>query len=154
MTDSIDVSLKAPVVMPRVRRLVMAAVVAPLAVTLILGAFLLADGVVDRWTIAAILGATLLGYAGSIFIGLPLALLLRRSGRLDALTLCMGGIMAGPLMLGGTLWWSSGNLDDKDDQLWSVVLGAGFGLAVAVAFCLLAWIPLRRFARRRGPVGE
>ena len=154
MTDSIDVSSKAPVAMPRVWRLLMAAVVAPLTVTLIVGAFMLVDGVVDRFTLGITLIATLLGYAGSLFIGLPLALLLRRSGQLDALTLCMGGIMAGPLVLGGTLWWISGDLDGKDDKLWSVVLGTGFGLAVAIAFCLLAWIPLRRFARRRGPAGE
>ena len=43
MTDSIDVSSKAPVAMPRVWRLLMAAVVAPLTVTLIVGAFMLVD---------------------------------------------------------------------------------------------------------------
>jgi len=73
-------------------------------------------------------------------LGYPLALLLRRFGKLSALTVCAGGAVIGALFALA----SSDNIPvhEVDPQL--VLFAAGAGLFAGIVFCLVAGIPFRR----------
>lgn len=79
-------------------------------------------------------------YAGMLILGLPLALFLRRRGRLSSLTLAVGALPLGALALLLVLWL----IDARVSFSVPCVLGAGCAAVVALAFGFICGIPWRR----------
>jgi len=76
-----------------------------------------------------------------LVLGYPLALLLRKFGRLSALNLCAGAVVIGATvaLLGGRMSPSESVL-----SLMLAAFGAVAGLFAGIVFCLVAGIPFRR----------
>ena len=86
--------------------------------------------------------AVIYGYIGVAIAGLPVALLLRRFGRLSVATLC-----AISVPLGASLWLLSRLAATSPLQLrhapMEAVVGGGVALAVAALFCIVCGITIR-----------
>lgn len=82
------------------------------------------------------------GYIGTIFIGLPTAMLLRRFGYLSTISLCSLSIP-----LGSAALITVGQFSARPSQIQRIpvdaLVGAGIALTVALAFCLASGITIR-----------
>ena len=93
-------------------------------------------------------------------VAVPLALLFRRFGRLNAIYMCLLGTVLGALALGLYTLDSSyyPQMNDKAFALWvaqqaalkSLMPGAVYGFVSAAAFCVGAGITVRPSGRRTG----
>ena len=93
-------------------------------------------------------------------VAVPLALLFRRFGRLNAIYMCLLGAVLGALALGIYTLDSSyyPQMNDKVFALWvarqaalkSLMPGAVYGFVSALAFCIGAGITIRPSGRRTG----
>jgi cellobiose-specific phosphotransferase system component IIC len=75
-----------------------------------------------------------------LVLGYPLALLLKKSGKLSAFNLSVGAVLVGAvvaIVAVGTRPY--GSLDIK-----LTIFGGAVGLFTAIVFCLVAGIPFRR----------
>ena len=75
-------------------------------------------------------------YAATWLFGMPYVLWLRRIGRLSAMTVCIGAMLAG-----GVTYWLMEKISHEDrstpTMLIGLAAGSVFGLAAALVFC---WI--------------
>ena len=104
-----------------------------------------------------IVGSLIAGAATFLF-ALPFALLLRKRGALNALTLCLSGAIVGALAYSAYAFNSNyyPEMNDKALALWAarqsafraIIPGAVFGLLSAVAFCIGAGITIRSSRHR------
>lgn len=78
-----------------------------------------------------------LAYAGMLVLGLPLALFLRRRGRLSILALGLGAVLLGALEATLVVQW----FGTKVTSPVLDVLGAGCAFMVALAFGLICGMP-------------
>lgn len=107
---------------------------------------------ISPWMVAVIAFAV----AGSVsaVVGVPVAIWLRKQGKLSFLPLCIAGTLAGAVLLGTINGWSN-YWPQMLDQTHAVttalrsagrtaVSGALIGMLSSVAFCFGAGVPLRR----------
>jgi len=74
--------------------------------------------------------------------GCPLALLLRKSGRLSALNLSAGAVVIGSIFaVAAGRFRMSGPFD-----IQLPIMGGALGLFAAMVFCLVAGVPFRRLS--------
>ena len=116
----------------------------PLAMFVIWTAIALANG--GGWSFDEMgmifMFATIPPLVTMVIVGLPVAFLLRRMGWLNALTYCAFGCVMGALVMAAMLWFLVGDRQTSDALGWEAMIGGGIGLVVAIAFCLLARVPV------------
>jgi hypothetical protein len=79
----------------------------------------------------------------TFLLGCPLALALRKHGRLFALNLCAGALFIGAAL---AVLLAQSAFPSNAVDLALPALGAGTGLFAGIVFCLVAGIPFRRQA--------
>lgn len=82
------------------------------------------------------------GYIGTILVGLPVTMLLRRFGHLSAISLCSLSIP-----LGAGFLVTAGQISAQSSQIQRIsveaLVGASVALTLALAFCLASGITIR-----------
>jgi len=89
----------------------------------------------------------LIGYPISLLatwlLGLPLVLCIRRRKSLNAVAVCLGGIVIGAILFVTLLWLVELSSQATAHVFGQALVGGILGLLVASFFCLLARIPFR-----------
>lgn len=128
--------------------LIPAALIAPLAVPAAFLVVLLisaaANGNFGAWhgVDTLLLVITIPTYACMIVFGLPLAFFLRSCGMLNAILFCLGGSVVGGIASAVIMSTLFGAWQQSQAVYLEGGIGALLGLVVAVAFCLLARVPV------------
>jgi len=124
------------------RRTHLGLLLAPLVPAGLMASYLVAVGNRHEFTWILLVGGTaVVSCLGFFAVGLPIIASLRRSQRLGYVSLPAAGAISGALVLlsaFGLLKWSLGM---KTSSLLAVaVVGAGFGMAVAIAFAAISGV--------------
>ena len=123
------------------RRSVLAAALAPLSVPLLFAiTFVLSSGSASLgWTVFAFLTASLISYAGLVFIGMPLVWLLERIEMLNLWTILLAGVIGGATYTAIIEFVFDYSPESAETfGVGSVVFGAVCGFLVALTFGLIA----------------
>ena len=148
MTDENDALVVVTRKPSRREDLAMAALISPLSFPLAIFVIWVAMTLVDggRWDFGGMGGvlvfATIPPLVTTVVIGLPIALWLHHMGWLNALVFCAVGCVVGAGVLVAILSAPGGHLSIHGELGWASLVGGGTGLLVAMAFCLLARVPL------------